>query len=56
LVDFGDEAFGVVDPAVQALAAQDTDLDLDHVEPAGVLGSVVELQTAQDAASFGRRW
>ena len=53
--DFGDEALGVVDPAVQALAAQHADLDFDHVEPAGVLGGVVELEAAQDAASFGGR-
>ena len=42
-------------PRHSALAAQDTDLDFDHVEPAGVLGGVVELQAPQDAASFGGR-
>jgi hypothetical protein len=53
--DFGDEAVGVVDPAIQALAAQDPNLDFDHVQPAGVLGGVVKLQAPQDAASFGGR-
>ena len=33
--------------AVQALAAEDTDLDFGHVEPALVLGRVVELHPAQ---------
>jgi hypothetical protein len=37
------------------LAAQDADFDLHHVEPAGVLGRVVELQPAQHAARFGGR-
>lgn len=53
--DIADEMLWVVDSAVQALAAQDDDLDLDHVEPAGVLGCVVELQAAQNAPGFGRR-
>src|SRR5829696_6622331 len=39
---------------IEALAAQHPDLDLDHVEPAGVLGGVVELEAAQDAPGFGR--
>ncbi len=47
--DFADEVFGVVDSAIDALAAQHADLDLDHVEPVGVLGCVVELDAAQDA-------
>lgn len=42
--DFADETVGVVDSAVQALAAEHADLDLDHVEPTGMLGSVVELE------------
>ena len=29
------------------MVLEDTDLDLDHVEPAGVLGGVVELQSLQ---------
>ena len=40
------------DPPVQALAAQDSDLDFNHVEPAGVLGDIVELQSAQNPARF----
>ena len=36
--DFADEAFRVVDSAVQALTAQDADLDLDHVEQLACLG------------------
>jgi hypothetical protein len=33
----------VIDAPIQALAAQHTDLDLDHVQPTGVLGAIVEL-------------
>jgi hypothetical protein len=51
--DFTDEAVGVVDPAIQALTAQHADPDLDHVEPAGMLWGVVELQASQNAAGFG---
>jgi hypothetical protein len=40
--DLGDEAVGVVDPSVRALAARDTDLDFDHVKSAGVLGGAVD--------------
>ena len=36
--DFADEALRIVDSAVQALAAQDADLDLDHVEQLACLG------------------
>jgi len=50
--DFATEPFCVVDSAIQALAAQDADLDLDHVEPACVLGGVVELQPPQNAPGF----
>lgn len=53
--DLAGETFGIVDTSIQALAVEDADLDLDHVEPTGVLGRVVEFQTAQDAAGFGRR-
>ena len=47
---FGDEARVAVDSAVEALACEDADLDLDHVEPAGMLGDVVELEPAWGAA------
>ena len=53
--DFAAEGLRVVDSAVEALAAEDADLDLDHVEPTGVLGSVVELQAAQNSPGFGGR-
>jgi hypothetical protein len=53
--DFADEALGAVDPAVEALAAQDADFDLDHIEPTSVLGRVVELDAAQDASGLGGR-
>jgi hypothetical protein len=43
------------DASVEALAAQHADLDLDHVEPAGVFGGVVELQPAQQPSGF-RGW
>jgi len=36
--DLRDETVAFADATVQALATQDPDLDLDHVEPAGVLG------------------
>src|SRR5271156_4360627 len=52
--DFADEPLGVVYSTVEALAAQHPDLDLDHVEPTGVLGGVVELQAAQNSPGFGR--
>jgi hypothetical protein len=32
---------------IRALATQDADLDLSHVEPTGVLGLVMELGAAQ---------
>ncbi len=41
------------DAPFEALAAQHSDLDLDHVEPAGVLGDIVELQPAQHSSRFG---
>ena len=52
-VDFAAEPAWIVDPAVQALTAKYTDLDLDHVEPAGMLWGVVELQAAQNPPGFG---
>ena len=39
--DFGGEARIAFDATVQALAGEDADLDLDHVEPVGVLRNVV---------------
>jgi hypothetical protein len=40
--DLGDEAVRVWEAPIQALAAPHADLELDHVEPAGVFGGVVE--------------
>src|SRR5260370_719956 len=53
--DRAGEVVGIVDPAVQALAAQHADLDFDHIEPTGVLGSVVEFQALQNSPGFGGR-
>src|SRR5580704_8396927 len=53
--DFADEAFWIVDSAIQALAAEHADLDLDHVEPTGMLWGVVELEAAQNSPSFRGR-
>ena len=54
-LDLRDEPPPFANPAVQALAAQHADLDLHHVEPAGVLGGVVEFDALQNAMRFGRR-
>ena len=51
----GGELRDTLDAAVEALGRQHADLDLDHVEPAGVFGNVVELQSAQQAARLWRR-
>ena len=40
---------------MQALTAQDADLDLDHVEPVCVLGGVAELEPSQDPAGLDGR-
>ena len=52
--DFGSELVVVCNSAIEALAAQDADFDLDHVKPTGVLGGVVEFQTAEHAPGFRR--
>jgi hypothetical protein len=41
----GDHLVFVVDPAVEALAFQDTDLDLNHIQPACVFRRVVEFKS-----------
>jgi hypothetical protein len=46
-------AFGVVDPATEALALQHADLTFDHVEPTGMFWGVVELEATQDTAGLG---
>src|SRR3546814_8805140 len=52
--DLAFELRAIVDATVQALASQDTDLDLGHVEPAGVLRREVELQPAEEAMGLRR--
>src|ERR1700730_4541177 len=52
--DLGDEMVTIWDAPIQALAAQHSDLDLDPVEPAGVLGGVVEFDFVEDAVCCGR--
>ena len=44
----------IADPAVQALPAEDAQLDLGHVQPASVIGCVVKLQAFGYAARLGR--
>jgi hypothetical protein len=53
--DLGFELLLRVDASVEALAAQHSDFDLDHVEPTCVLWGVVELQSSQNAPGFGGR-
>src|SRR5450755_2248477 len=53
---FGDEARVAFDAPVEALESQDADLDLHHVQPTGVLGDIVELQSTQHPSGFvGRK-
>jgi len=49
------KVMAVFDAAIEALAAQNADLDFDHVEPGSVFWGVVEFQTSQDAVGLGRR-
>ncbi len=53
-VDLGDEPVTAFDAAIETLAFEHADLDLNHVEPAGVLGRVVELKPPEHAAGLGR--
>ena len=43
-VDLGNEPVAAFDAAIETLAFEHADLDLNHVEPAGVLRRVVELE------------
>ena len=47
-----DSGSSIFDPGIGRAAPR---FDLDHVEPAGMLGGVVELQAAQNYAGFGGR-
>jgi hypothetical protein len=46
-IDFGFQGIAVGYSSVQALAVEDANLDLCHVEPARVLGCVVKLHATQ---------
>jgi hypothetical protein len=52
-VDLGNEPVTAFDAAIETLAFEHADFDLNHVEPAGVLGRVVELKLPEHAARFG---
>ena len=54
-VDLGNEPVIAFDAAIETLAFEHADLDLNHVEPAGVLGGVVEVEPPEHAARLGRR-
>ena len=54
-IDFADETLAGFDALVEALALENADLDFDHVEPAGVLWRVMELDLLEQAAGFSRR-
>ena len=54
MCDLGFEPTALADAAVQTLAAQHADFDLDHVQPTGVFGRVVELQALQEAMRLWR--
>ena len=43
------QPLAIIDAPTQALALENPDLDLGHVQPAGVLGGEVELQPPQEA-------
>ena len=43
----GGQLFDTVDAAIKALGRQHADLDLHHVQPTGMLGDIVEFQSAQ---------
>ena len=53
-VDLGNEPVAAFDAAIETLANEHADPDLNHVEPAGVLGRVVELKPPEHPARFGR--
>ena len=54
MCDLGFEPTALADAAVQTLAAQHADFDLDHIQPTGVFGRVVELQALQEAMRLWR--
>ncbi len=53
--DFPEEGALIGDTPLEATASQDTELDLRHIEPTAVLGSMVELQPFHDAPGLSGR-
>src|SRR5665647_78958 len=53
-IDLVAQELSAVDAPVQASATEDADLDLRHVQPAGMLGRVVELDAAQELCGCAR--
>ena len=47
-LDFGYQQLSTGNPPIQALAAEDADLNFRHVQPTRVLGHVVKLHPAQE--------
>ena len=54
-VDLDNEPVAAFDAAIETLAFEHADLDLNHVEPACVFWGVVELDPPQDPSGFGGR-
>src|SRR5712692_1825379 len=53
--DLAAQPIGVVQAAIEAVPMQNAAFDFRHVEPAGVLGCVMELQAVQQPSRFIRR-
>lgn len=54
-IDFRLQKFSTGNAPIQALAAEDADLDLRHAQPARVLWGVVELDAMQEPSRALRR-
>jgi hypothetical protein len=52
-VDLQLQGFDIRDPATQTLRGKNGELTFGHIEPTAVLGCVVKLQFACEAARFG---
>ena len=53
-VDLPSQRHFIADTTLQTLVAEDTDLDLRHVQPTSMLRSVMKLQTLGDAPVASR--
>src|SRR5260370_10985 len=53
--NLGRQSFGGVEPSIQALPGQHTELHFGHVQPTAVLGRVVKLQALGDPPRFVQR-